>query len=410
MAHIKRTIKKSIVFCVVITFFTLLATFFTYFILHNKVVFMDRPDSILWFLFAFISGVFMIGSRTVYPVALHLTSVPASTKKSYTSIKLMVFGLASAFLIFLFGAGLPGISQLKVFDAFDFNTISFQLYVLFGFFAYIISLSNLNIFGLQGVVLVKNIKTIIKEPKGLIGVFILTLIAFFTEIIPATWLLFLEAGLNRDVLFGVSLLLAHFIGRVFFVSLLSALSRFGINSTSWLIEKKDSFRDGLSTVTIVFSTILIQIGLSSLSLSLFGENAQITNIVLDGWVFLLLLVTPLWISFFREEDRVYGTGEGDIYSIKEKIQDLENESHTLEVVNKHNNPDILKKISRLINKIEELRYISKILESSLRHGATAPLRTKSLQEIEERELRTRLIGTIFITFFAITFVSIFLAS
>lgn len=407
MAHLSKNSKRKIIFGISSTFLILSLFLFVVFFRFTPSYIFDYPMRFLWIIFAFISGFSMVGSSSLYPLATYISTIDNENKKSRSFVKLFVFSISTIILLSLFGIILPLISQNSFFERFDFNKISSLLYVVLGLLVYTVSLSKLNVLPLFDTVISKNFNGIIKNFGKTFSIAIFVFIAFFAEIMPSTWLLFMESGLNQNIKYGLVLFLFHAIGRIFLVSILQIISSFGIDSYSWFNKKRDSFKNLLNVSTITISSIIISIGLYSLLANSILWGNSIYNFISTGWLVAFFLVVPLWASFFIEESRVYGSCKKDMFKIKTKITELENESHHLLALNKDGSKAILNYIERLRKKIIELSLISKILESSLRHDVSISIKSNELRKKDEKKLHFKLIESIIITLILITAISMF---
>lgn len=409
MTHFSKIAKTSITVGVLSTFFLALLALTWVVFLKSPVELLSSPVLFGWIYFAFVSGLFMVGTRSIYPFALTLAPKTADSTGKGSVIRACAFSLSTLVLFGALGwifALIGGVSSILGHST---NFITAYAYFGFGVLAYVIALRELGFISLDKVVILKHIPQILRKLKGPFGAFVFGALLSLFDILPSTWMLFGDVALRRSVAYGVILLLTHALGRVLPLLVLATLARFGVNGTHWVADRREKLARASSVVSLVAASVLIYFGLklfipiASSSIGLAVESSWG-----GGWVLLALWMLPLWIYFFKEQSRVYGNPENDLRILTQKIKEAEEESAHLEGVRQFHEPNIRNRIIQLTDQLETLQKKCALLESSLRHNATHALRGREAQRSEEKALILRFAFTISLTLLVMSMLSAYI--
>lgn len=401
MIHTSNTTKALISFSVISSFilFGLYLISFLFLKLNHSLVL--SPLAMPWVVFAFIAGLLSISGRGLFP----LVSVVLDNKKE-KNIRTIV--LSSAIILSLSSLGfLSGFFGHSIFIKYNnLNIVTEYLYIGLGIIIYIISLAGLGFIKIEKI----RLPNIFNKKGSLWNVFSLGFVSNFTDIFPATILLIGAAVSFASPYFGAFLLSSYALGRVMSVYAVDIIGKFKIDNTQLLSRFKSNINIYSYVVSIIVSTLSVylgfifyfeRVGVATGSLSI--------DFVFNGWLLVVLWLVPLWVYFFKEQNRIFKSPVREFNNISHKLRELEIECADLNNVYKFNERSVSERVSVLKRKLGDLVYESKIIESSIRHSAKYPVRNINVQNREEEGLQARLILNIVVTLAVITILSLFIS-
>lgn len=401
MTHTSNTTKGLISFAVISSFI-----FFGLYILSFASIKLSHFEhvsalNIAWVVFAFIAGILSIGGRGLFPIASTVLDNNKNKNKRLLVLSLSIlFTLVSLGFVF-------GFMGHKVDMRFgNIDTISEYIYISLGIIIYIISLAGLGFIKIEKI----RLPNIFNKKGNLWNIFSLGFVSNFTDIFPVTILLLGVAFGYASSFFGGLLFLAYALGRISSIYSADIIGRFNIDSVQLLSKCRSSINIYSHVVSIIAATLSVYLGFI-----FYFERAGVatgtlsTDFVFNGWLLVVLWLVPLWVFFFKEQNRIYRSPVREFSSISHKLKELEIECSDLNNVYKFNERGVRERVSVLKRKLSDLAYESKIIESSIRHSAKYPVRNIVVQNREEEGLQARLILNVVVTLAVITLLSLFVS-
>lgn len=309
-------------------------------------------DTSFWFLFAFLSGVLTIFLPCTLPLAF-ITLPMARERYMLRSLgMILLFALGVGLILSFYGGALGALGALWMsqFPPPALMHIVPWVYLLGGLFAYALSLGELGLLPMRMPTYVGESPAFISKQKGVGKMFFMGLFLGNVGVgcpMPAIPLLLLSAVLSGSAMYGVLLLLIHAVGRILPLLVLLSLETINVDGLSWLVRYKSAFDRGSGWVFVVFTALIITIGsyshewvyssaiytsLSSffahmfpgVSGSSFVFGAGVFGEAASGasWVFLALVLVPLWWGYFKERQQLLGDQTHQIKRLESEISHM----------------------------------------------------------------------------------------
>ena len=296
------------------------------------------PIGLGWFLFSFAAGLSMIVLPCTLPLAFVI--VPLSMGKGYVKglAVALAFGLGVAITLSTYGifAALLG----KAFIAYaggGGEIIKNIFYAIAGVFAMLFALSELGLINFRLPSYMGAAPGFIQRRSDIAKALMLGLFLGNIGIgcpHPATPIILGQIGITGDVFYGWLLFLTHAIGRIIPLLLLAILGILGINATKSLMARKESISKATAWGMVFVGAFLFTLGFFSHDWwvysgmhTLLEEITQEDRLLgilkgrwestvthvhgipigtgffglplwLGNWVFVLMMVLPLWGSWF----------------------------------------------------------------------------------------------------------------
>ncbi|MBI3685067.1 multicopper oxidase domain-containing protein [Candidatus Azambacteria bacterium] len=306
-----------------------------------------------WFLFSFAAGLSMIVLPCTLPLAFVI--VPLSMGKGYVkglsialafglgvSITLSLYGVFAAILgkaIYSF-AGTGGSGEI----------IKNVFYTIAGVFAMVFALGELGLVKARMPSYMGAAPGFIQKRKDVAKAFMLGLFLGNIGIgcpHPATPIILGQIGVTGDVFYGWLLFFVHAIGRIIPLLLLAVLGILGVNATKTLLKHKDSIARATAWGMVFVGAFLFTLGFFShdwwvnsgqhtllesitqeqtflgalnqqLGTSTTHEHGVMAGtgffgapLWLGNWVFVLLMIIPLWWYLGGEQNRIRALPEAE---------------------------------------------------------------------------------------------------
>lgn len=360
-----------------------------------------------WHVFAFSSGLLLIGSPAVLPFALAM--IPLALKRRVGSAIVLTFAFSVGVLLALtsigFFTGFLGYIAYDIF-ALPLHTFSSIGYLLLGIFAYTLALGEIDLMyivrGLSG----DRIANIFTRESGAFGAFLLGLFLSCVNIHPSTLILLGDAMVKGDPLSGASLLLMHGLGRIIPLLIVVTLAALSVDASDWLTTRKDRMRTLLGWLLIIVSSSVLYIGIIE-QLTLISGGAALPHLIEQRTLLALFWLVPLWVLYHMESRRVYGGPVREWKLIDRSIALAEKERRGLRASLHFPMSEHTRHLAQLEKQIDVLEKKRRILESALRHSVEEGLRSKVTQRLEERLLMMRFAFTIVSSLLVVTILSLF---
>lgn len=302
-----------------------------------------------WFLFSFAAGLSMIVLPCTLPLAFVI--VPLSMGKGYVKglAIALAFGLGVAITLSLYGilAALLGKAIYGFAGAGGSGEIIKNVfYTIAGVFAMVFALGELGFIKARMPSYMGAAPAFIQKRKDIAKALMLGLFLGNIGIgcpHPATPIILGQIGVTGDVFYGWLLFFVHAIGRVIPLILLAVLGILGVNATKALLRHKDQIARGTAWGMVFVGAFLFTLGFFSHDwwvssgqhtlLEGFTQEQRFTNIIseqigaapahthgleevsdgtgffglplwMGNWVFVLLMIIPLWWYLAREQKRI----------------------------------------------------------------------------------------------------------
>ena len=354
-------------------------------------------DRLGWYFFAFVSGISMIVLPSTLPLALAIVPLSMGMKFGRGIGMALSFGLGISVTLSMYGvlAALVGNAGLSLAGA-EVGDIKNWVYFIAGIFAYIFALSEIGLLNFKMHSYTEPAPNFIIKRNFFMSTFLLGMLMGNIGVgypHPATPLLLTEVLSSGDVFYCWSLFFVHAIGRVLPLILLSVLAIFGINSLTWIVERKGTIEKISGGAMIMVAGFILTFGLfahgwgmvsAPNSVGLFGQPAE------WGIRFLLFLwVLPLWWHYLREKKRVLGTPALQIQKLQQKLERTEAERRGLESVLHLPKGEIEYRVRELEYQMDVLLKERVILEEAMRYGEKGGYRDVRSQRYEEDLLHMR---------------------
>lgn len=360
-----------------------------------------------WYVFAFSSGLFLLGSSAIFPFALAI--IPLAMKRRLGNAVALTFAFSVGTLLVLslsgLFAGLLGSIGYKEFVLSSRSFVDWGLVILGGF-AYVLALSEIDIIHIVRRTFPEKLSRVIVRDSGIYGAFMFGAFFAIVNMNPATWVLLADALQKGDPMLGAGLLLMHAVGQVIPLLIVVSLAALHIDASEWITERKERARVILSWLLIFVAGILTNMGIGYF-LDLLGVHGGILRSFTNKWLLSILWLTPLWVLYFKESRRVYGGPLGEWKRLQRIIARAEQERHAL-LASLHfpesRNAEHLAKLEKRIGVIEKQQQI---LESGMRHVVEEGLRSEHSQRLEERLLMMRFAFTIVCSLLVVSILSAF---
>jgi len=309
-----------------------------------------------WFLFSFAAGLSMIVLPCTLPLAFVI--VPLSMGKGYVKglAIALAFGLGVAFTLSMYGvlAALLGKAVFGFAGAGGSGEIIKNIfYTIAGVFAMVFALGELGFVNARLPSYMGAAPGFIQKRKDITKALMLGLFLGNIGIgcpHPATPIILGQIGVTGDVFYGWLLFFVHAIGRIIPLLLLAILGILGVNATKALLRHKDKIARGTAWGMVFVGAFLFTLGFFSHDwwvasgqhtlLEEFTQEERFTNIIsrqigaapahthgleeiaggagflglplwMGNWVFVLLMIIPLWWYLAREQKRALALPEGE---------------------------------------------------------------------------------------------------
>lgn len=360
-----------------------------------------------WHVFAFSSGLFLLGSPAI--LSFTLAIIPLALKRKLGNAVALAFAFSVGVILVLCLSGFfAGLMGSIAYNEFALSTRSFADWglAILGGFAYVLALGEIDIIHVTRRALPEKIARIIVRDSGIYGAFMLGIFVSLVNMHPVTWVLLADALQKGDPMLGAGLLLIHAVGQVIPLLIVLTLATLQVNASAWIAERKERARVLLAWLLIGVAGVLINMGLGYF-LSLFGVSGGILRVFTYKWFLAALWLIPLWVIYFKESRRVYGGPLGEWKRIQHVIARAEQERRTL-LLSLHfplsANADHLKKLEQRIDVLEKQQQV---LESGIRHAVEEGLRSGSTQQLEERLLMMRFAFSLVTSLLIVSVLSVF---
>ncbi|HXK38277.1 MAG TPA: hypothetical protein VJ579_04395 [Candidatus Paceibacterota bacterium] len=360
-----------------------------------------------WYVYAFASGIFLLGSPAVFPFTL--TVIPMATKRRLGNAVVLSFAFSIGVLLMLVAVGFfSGLFGLIGFDMFSLTvpvTLRVGMLVL-GVIAYVLALPEVDLMHIVRGRVGDKVTAMLSGEHRTFSAFILGVFLSIVNIHPATLLLLGAVMLSGDPLHGAGLLLMHAIGRIIPLLIALTIAALGIDVSEWISERKERMRILLGWVIIGVAGLLIDGALTGWTewLRLGSPMQQFFH---DRFALAILWLVPLWVLYFMESRRIYGSPLLELKVYERAIDRMEYERraliHTLHFRESANELYIAK-IERQMDVLLKKR---RIIESGLRHSTEESLRGKVTERLEERLLVMRFAFTVAASLLVVTVLSLF---
>ncbi|MBI3459216.1 hypothetical protein HY061_03080 [Candidatus Azambacteria bacterium] len=316
----------------------------------------ESPIGLGWFLFSFAAGLSMIVLPCTLPLVFVI--VPLSMGKGYVkgfSVAL-AFGLGVAMTLSVYGI-LAAILGKAIFSlggaGGSIELVKGIFYVLAGLFSILFALSELGLIKFRLPSYMGAAPAFIQNRKDILKAFMLGL--FLGNIgvgcpHPATPIILGQIAITGDIFYGWLLFFVHALGRVIPLLLLAVFGILGVNATKGLLKHKDSIARATAWAMVfvgaflftlgAFShdwwvasgqhTLLEQITQEQYFTSILSERLQVSAphkhgleeiegktgpgglpLWLGNWIFVFLMVIPLWWYLWQERKRLDTFAESD---------------------------------------------------------------------------------------------------
>lgn len=351
----------------------------------------------IWYALSFFIGLSMIILPSALPVAL--LTVPLALEKGFLRGvgAVLSFGLGVVVTLSIYGvliswAGKAGLSFLHL----RTEDVLYWVYFFSGIFVYIVALSEIGLLrtkmsSYMGRTSKKNGRSNPELELFFLGIFLGNIgVGGMHSGVP---LLFLDASASGNVFYGWSLFFVNAIGRILPLLLLVVLSVRGVPALSWLILRKEEIRRMSGWVMLfiaVFLTTLGFFGSNWLLGNLEYNNTEVTPLsyVLLGNAFLsLLLLFPLWFSYFKARKDVLSDSTVRMEKIQDKIDDLHDEHSSIAVVSGLPDHVAVKHLGHIEHEVLGLEKEKRVIKSMVRHGVENVSHDSITQFSAKRELR-----------------------
>lgn len=316
----------------------------------------SSPIGAGWFLFSFAAGLSMIVLPCTLPLAFVI--VPLSMGKGYVKglAIALAFGLGVAFTLSMYGvlAALLGKAVFGFAGAGGSGEIIKNIfYTIAGVFAMVFALGELGFVKARMPTYMGAAPGFIQKRKDITKALMLGLFLGNIGIgcpHPATPIILGQIGVTGDVFYGWLLFFVHAIGRIIPLLLLAILGILGVNATKALLRHKDKIARGTAWGMVFVGAFLFTLGFFSHDwwvasgqhtlLESFTQEERFTNIIsaqlgappahrhgveeivgktgffglplwMGNWVFVLLMIIPLWWYLAREQKRIFVLPEAE---------------------------------------------------------------------------------------------------
>lgn len=309
-------------------------------------VFKGSPIGLGWFLFSFAAGLSMIVLPCTLPLAFVI--VPLSMGKGYVKGFLIAlsFGLGVAITLSFYGVLAAILGKAILGAAAGIEVVKNIFYVIAGIFAIIFSLGELGFLKIRLPSYTGAAPGFIQRKNDILKALLLGLFLGNIGIgcpHPATPIILGQIGIVGNVFYGWLLFFIHAIGRIIPLLLLAVLGILGINATKGLLKHKDAIGRATAWGMVFVGAFLFTLGFFSHDwwvasgthslLEVVTQEERIIDILgqrlgagrghahgfeeiigkagffglplwLGNWVFVALMVIPIWWHWRREKKRV----------------------------------------------------------------------------------------------------------
>lgn len=372
--------------------------------------------SLLWYLFAFISGAGAAGILFVVPFVTFL--LPLLRRHSAFVAVPTFLALSAGLFLSLFLSGLIiaffGREILSLLPHAG-NTLKYWIYFLVGVFVYTLALGELGLIRLRLSSYSKRLPRFTEGDHRIASGFFLGL--FFGSVgvlsaYPAIPLLLVEAATSGSVEFGAALLGMHALGRVSLLFLVVVLALSGVPVLRRLTRYHEFFLRMNGVFTLLVSSFIITLGVfghqwwtgttlfQTLSSFLRSENFVLDDLGKSIFfliphyapiLLILLIVIPVWWSYVRHRMRVYGSPEAQLVRLSLSIDELHLLRRRLEMTVFGHEKERVEHLSELEERIETLEKERKIYQDAGRYGRAHGLSRAVVGRVLREELESRLV-------------------
>ncbi len=381
--------------------------------------------SLLWYLFAFVSGAGAAGILFIVPFVTFL--LPLIRRSAFVAVPTF-FALSMGIFLSLFLTGL-----IVAFFGREFlsllshtgNTLKYWIYFLIGVFVYALALGELGLVRLRLSSYSERLPRFAEGDHRIASGFFLGL--FFgsvgvLSVYPAIPLLLVEAATSGSVGFGAALLGMHALGRISLLFIVVVLVLSGFPVLRRLTRYHEFFLRMNGAVTLLVSSFIITLGvfghqwwvgttlfqtltsllpsgdfvLRDLGKSIFFLTPQYAPILL-----VLLILVPVWWSYVRHRARVYGSPEAQLARLSLAIDELHSLRRRLEMTVFEEDGERVEHLSELEERIEVLEKERKIYQDAGRYNRAHGLSRTVAGRVLREELESRFV--LAITFSALVF-------
>ncbi len=376
-------------------------------------------DALLWFAFALASGALTLFLPCTLPMAF-MTVPIANERRTLRALGLtLLFSLGVMIVLSLYGGlfGAFGKFVMSVFPSEALVVIVPWVYLLAGIFAYALSLGELGLLSLRMPAYAGPSPEVIRKKRGGTKMFFLGLFLGNVGVgcpFPGIPLLILVALLSANPYFGALLFLVHAVGRVLPLLILLALSTIGVSGLDWIVARKERAERFAGWFFVAFSSFLITLGTYShswlyasglyswierfrsflgpefsLNPDIPSEPAILGDAAFGTSALVVLLLVPLWWSYFRARKAVEGDPLARVASLESRIERLLEEARGHEAMVHAEGGKHHERIRVLDERIEGLLAERRILEEAMRYGLAKGVRTDEVRKLEEESLALR---------------------
>lgn len=294
-----------------------------------------------WYLFSYAMGLTMIVLPCTFPLAFVIVPLAMGKGMAKGFGIAIFFGLGVAITLSLYGvlAAVLGKVVVGTLEA-PLEVVKNWTYFLAGIAAYGFALGELGLIKFRMPSYSGAAPGFIQKQQDYIKSFLLGL--FLGNIgvgcpHPATPLILVEIARAGDIFYGWSLFFVHAIGRVLPLFLLAFLAILGVNALSWLVARREKLERATGWAMVFVAAFILVLGLfthdwwvNSGQHTLLEEITQEERFIgiisgrlgvapphvhgleegpgllglplwLGNWVFVLLLIVPLWWHYFKNK-------------------------------------------------------------------------------------------------------------
>lgn len=353
------------------------------------------PVDVAWYLLSFIIGLSMVVLPTTLPAALLVVPLAARKGILHATGAIALFGAGILLTLSFYGVlislmGKEGMSILGL----HIEDVLYWSYFFSGIFVYILALGEIGLLRLPyASPSLKEVKTIdVDHPRlelFFLGIFLGNIgISGVHSGIP---LLLLDASTSGNIFYGWSLFFMNALGRMFPLLVLVILSVRGVPALEWVIARKKEIRhiSGWAMLSVaVFLIVLGFFGSDWLSGNLrYGDNTQfvpISYVLLGNACLALLLLFPLWYSYFTERRRaLFGDARGSVAHLEHFAEDHFSARSIAALA-----PETAEKhLAHVTRDVEGVKKQQHILENIVRHDVSNTVRSSLKTGDRARSLR-----------------------
>lgn len=372
--------------------------------------------SLLWYLFAFISGAGAAGILFVVPFVTFL--LPLIRRHSAFVAVPAFLSLSAGLFLSLFLTGLIVAffgRELLALLPHAGNALKYWIYFSVGVFVYALALGELGLIRLRLSSYSERLPRFAEGDHRIAPAFFLGLFSGSVGVLsayPAIPLLLVEAATSGSVEFGAALLGVHALGRISLLFLVVVLALSGIPVLRHMTRYHEFLLRMNGAFTLLVASFIVTLGAfghqwwvgttlfqTLTSFLPFGDLAQgeygksIFFLAPHAAPILLisLILIPVWWSYVRHRVRVYGSPEAQLARLSLMIDELHSMRRRLEMTVFEHEKERVSHLSELEERIEALEKERKIYQDAGRYGRAHGLSRAIVNRVLREELESRLV-------------------